>query len=54
MTQIKFAQVNIGSFLLAFRFDGKIFDVELQSTCALKKEAKYQGKTSAILYPKIQ
>ena len=31
MTQIKQAQVNIGSLLLAFEFDGKIFGVALES-----------------------
>ena len=42
MTQIKQAQVNIGSFLLTFRFDGKIFCVVLQTACASRKR---KGKT---------
>ena len=42
MTQIKQAQVNIGSFLLAFRFDEKIFSVALQSACP---SGKRSGKT---------
>ena len=37
MPQIKQNQVNIGPFLLAFRFDGKIFCVALRSACPFRK-----------------
>ena len=44
MTHIEQAQQNIGSFLHAFRFDGKIFCVALQSTLQVKRETKHQDK----------
>ena len=37
MTQIMQVQVNIGSFLLASRFDGKIFCVALQLSGRIAK-----------------
>ena len=40
MTQIKYTQLNIRSFLLAVRFDGKIFCAALQSECFKKKKRK--------------
>ena len=42
MTQINWVQVNIGSFLFAFWFDGKIFCAALSSGCPSRKR---RGKT---------
>ena len=42
MAQMQKAQVNIGSFRLAFRFGEKIFCVALQSACPSRKR---RGKT---------